>query len=721
MAHLACAPDSMQVFPSTQAPPPFGALQTRQQPAQHNSQTVVTTSVVQSALPPHPPLRSDAHEQLANKEAEVSVLRKRLQQMERENSRIVNELAMSRDQGPQNERGRQLQAEVARLQDQLRYANQDLSSSEDERKRLQIGLQGAQTELSTLKAQQNNTTTVQPMPVQAARTCAAPAVTLPGVVSRGQTSPTASTPGSAPSCPRLSPIAASSASLVAASAMAQHGRLGSSMSGAQSKTAVDVSKQWRQEAVMRELACWEAASIAVVVDGYDTTSVPTWFELRETANRFARECVGPASFGVKRSLSNGVAATPTAKGGRAATDLAIAVAARIRVAGEKQHWIVVRGGARFVQVWFGLFPVAISELTVRAAGECAQQAGADGLVANTLQRRTRLFEVLPDVFHSVVLERPSIDTAAVATRGQAHDSRDRQECATQILATLVEIAGKLRPSELDVLTSVLRRPSLCALLAQRPCAGSLHLPCMRLLQALFASCTLFSQAHQSVCHENLLLAAANLLIVPAADSGVNDGGGQDGPELQRCRLLALELFSRCLASAPDKKLDSVLQLRGAKTINSKPVDTVLQRVVLLCHHELICLGVHGLDGGPWHDVGLRECAKMRLRVVELALMMLSSFVWHVVPWAPDKATPEEHKTACIDACTAFGRTRPLLASIVDMVVRRAADSPPYDRFLCSVSALRILLAHVDGDDSLGVEDDGACQVDLGGSSTMVVD
>merc|ERR1712032_942096 len=101
--------------------------------------------------------------------------------------------------------------------------------------------------------------------------------------------------------------------------------------------------------------------------------------------------------------------------------------------------------------------------------------------------------------------------------------------------------------------------------------------------------------------------------------------------------------------------------------------------------------------------------------------MVSSFVWHVVPSAPDKVTKEEHNAACAKACTALDRTRPMLASIVDMVVRRAASSPPYERLLCSVSALRILLTHVDSEDNSEANNEGADQLDLGGSSTMVVD
>jgi len=213
---------------------------------------------------------------------------------------------------------------------------------------------------------------------------------------------------------------------------------------------------------------------------------------------------------------------------------------------------------------------------------------------------------------------------------------------------------------------------------------------MRLLQAFVASAELFARAHQAASDKNPLLAAANLLVIPAIDP--DSCRGPDSAELQKCRVVALELFSCCLATAPRR--DIVLQLRGAPTINEEHVDTVLQRVVFLCHHELLCLGLHG--SGPWHDPAVRECSKIRFRAVEHALMIMSSFVWHAAPWTPD-AQAAEHKKACSDACTALGRMRPLLASIVDMVVRRAQDSMMYTRLLSSASALRVLLAGIDGE------------------------
>jgi len=273
-----------------------------------------------------------------------------------------------------------------------------------------------------------------------------------------------------------------------------------------------------------------------------------------------------------------------------------------------------------------------------------------------------------------------------------------------LVEALCEVAGKLRAAEFGLLKKVLQRPSLCALLAPPPSPDSLHRPVMRLLQALLQSPDLFALAHQADSHENPLLAAANLLLVPAIESGSaapSDPLEDDTEERQRCRVAALELFCRCLATAP--RLDVVLQLRGAPDVGGEPVDTVLQRAALLCHHELLCLGLHGTEGGPWRDRGLVACAQRRLRAAELAVTLLSSFVWQAAPWAAD-APAAGHRAACSEACLALGRAGPLLASIVDMVARRAQQQPEVRRLLAGVSALRALLAHMDGEE----EDVGGC-------------
>jgi len=419
---------------------------------------------------------------------------------------------------------------------------------------------------------------------------------------------------------------------------------------------------------------------------------------------------------------------------KAMVELSMAVAERLLAASENFSWAEVRGGARFAQVLLGLFPGSAPELAstwVASSGGGAQQAAFP-----ETQGGVHLFEAMARALYAVVLQRHDGGEAT-------NDDGERQRCAEQLLFTLLESAGKLRaPEHLCLLAGVLRRPSpLAALLAVPPGPGSLHLPCLQLLQALLQSPTLFALAHQADSDENPLLAAANLLLVPAAEGdcksvdspdaasqGATCGAngttsrnaevGEDCLERQQCSVAALELFCRCLATAPT--LDVVLQLRGASAIGGEPVDTVLQRVVLLCHHELLCLGLHGLDGGPWRDADLQQCASRRLRTVELALTILSSFVWHAAPWTPD-AQVADGRAARAEACQELGRTRPLLASIVDMVARRAAQESRYARLLSSVSSLRVLLAHADGDSGEAVALGGGGGRELGGPAPMRVD
>merc|ERR1711862_533135 len=98
-------------------------------------------------------------------------------------------------------------------------------------------------------------------------------------------------------------------------------------------------------------------------------------------------------------------------------------------------------------------------------------------------------------------------------------------------------------------------------------------------------------------------------------------------------------------------------------------------------------------------------------------MILSSFVWHA---APDMHAPN-HATACSDACDALGRMRPLVASIVDMVVRRATmSSGYYTRLLGSASALRVLLAPADGQDGCAHGGDGCAAPCKDGKAEVTV-
>merc|ERR1712232_409832 len=114
----------------------------------------------------------------------------------------------------------------------------------------------------------------------------------------------------------------------------------------------------------------------------------------------------------------------------------------------------------------------------------------------------------------------------------------------------------------------------------------------------------------------------------------NEMAGLDSAERLECRVAALELFCRCAGTAP--RQDMIFQLRQTSADREDPIDTVLQRIVMVCHHELLCLTLHGISGGPWHDPKLRTCARRRLRAAGVALAALSQFVCRAVPrWMPD--------------------------------------------------------------------------------------
>merc|ERR1712232_308659 len=118
----------------------------------------------------------------------------------------------------------------------------------------------------------------------------------------------------------------------------------------------------------------------------------------------------------------------------------------------------------------------------------------------------------------------------------------------------------------------------------------------------------------------------------------NEMAGLDSAERLECRVAALELFCRCAGTAP--RQDMVFQLRETSAGREDPTDTVLQRIVMVCHHELLCLTLHGFDGGPWHSPELRTCAQRRLRAADVALTALSLFTWRTIPrWMPDGQLP----------------------------------------------------------------------------------
>ena len=125
----------------------------------------------------------------------------------------------------------------------------------------------------------------------------------------------------------------------------------------------------------------------------------------------------------------------------------------------------MQGGARFIQVLIGLFPEAVNMLKPPAAAGNAQPPACPAVAHAGIV----LLDELTQALHAVVLDSQDADV-----RGHGTDPGDGYACATQLLKTLAEIVGKLRPHELDSLGSVFKRPSLCALLVESPSAGSLN-------------------------------------------------------------------------------------------------------------------------------------------------------------------------------------------------------------------------------------------------------
>jgi len=578
---------------------------------------------------------------------------------------------------------------MERLESSLKYTKQDLISSEEERKRLHSNLHGMQSEISSLKAQRH-----MPPPMTALASASAPAALAPGI--NGSASPRNELVSSCAGANASSPC--SSGSFLAS--MTPVPTAVTRPPDATTSRRVEAD-QWRREALLREVARWEAAVSMMPLNsasGSNSSELPSsWFAVREVVGQLT-------SIQLTHNKMHKVVSAPSSMDKRPVVALAAAVSKKLHGMTKCHYWSAVQGGARFLQLWAGLFPIQITELVERCTGS-ENIPHSDAASASDGHRRSgqAVFNALAEALHAAVLDGNK--------DGANKDAEQRHQCIVQLLQTLTEIASKLPPLEVEVLADVLRRPSLCAILGMAPRPGSLHMDCLRLLLALLVSPSLFAQAHQAHSDKNPLLAASNLLIVPSVKSktgsksqGTLPGGSEqqttahwtteeDSPEWQELRVAALELFCRCLASAP--RPDIVLQLRGAPAVDGESVDTVLQRVTLLCHHELLCLGLHGHDGGPWRNAELRACAARRMRVVELALTLLSTFVWHAAPWTPDAC--EEHRSNCGEACALLGRARPLLASIVDMVSHRAKSSE-YTRLLGSASALRVLLAHADGED-----------------------
>mmetsp|Transcript_46812 Transcript_46812/g.85715 ORF Transcript_46812/g.85715 Transcript_46812/m.85715 type:complete len:653 (+) Transcript_46812:100-2058(+) len=625
----------------------------------------------------------------ARKAAEVAVLRQRLQQVERENVRLQNDLVQAKDHGVQNDQVKQLQGEVVKLQNELRYASQDLLSSEGERKRLQSNLATAQSELERSIKRRTDQQELPPpvaavaaVPTSATENTAVastPSACAPTVAAvempRPPLPPPAAKPMEVTQLPASGAPPLPSQQSVVPFAHSQPQLLkGPSMSGVHSMVAVASSatpQRDRLGLLPQALAKWQTASCLSSEAMAEGTL--QWCSLSDMLLRWTSPAATPPNL---------------------ASETALLVAQHLEKNVSEQAWTAAAEGARFVRIWGALMPEAIVSLASKGGGSTKWHAA--GAPERPHQGST-LFEALSMGLHAAVL-------GPVA---KVQDGTGQERCARAILEALLELAGKLRLAELEVFGSLFDRPSLCALLAAPTGNNSLHVLSLRLLQRLLHSPVLFARAHQAASHENALLAAANLLLVPPApeqSAAIAGGEGDaalddqvDTAELQECRHRALELFSCCLVSAP--RPDMVLQLRCAATVDGIIVDTVLQRLVLLCHHELLALHLHGFDGGPWHSRNLQECAKRRLACAELSLGCMANFVWHALPaLQPEDKGNSSFLAACASAATLLGRTGGLLLPIIDTVQVLSKEWPAQcQRLLSSTSALRVLLAHLHGE------------------------
>mmetsp|Transcript_58087 Transcript_58087/g.138180 ORF Transcript_58087/g.138180 Transcript_58087/m.138180 type:complete len:638 (-) Transcript_58087:48-1961(-) len=607
----------------------------------------------------------------ASKAAEATVLRNRLQQVERDNVRLQNELVHAKDQSTQNEKVKQLQGEVQKLQHELRYANQDLLTSEGERKRLKSSLASAQSELDRSMKRR----TEEAHTSQSGATAPGAALQIPA---EGQTAlATSATTAAADEpqhgigsgiFPQSTVVGAGKMPYTAASAATQAVEANLPMANSTFFSPVvafaqpaAARREPRDSLLQQAMAQWETASqSARGVGGSSTPCAPSWCALREAVLRWKSDSTTPISTIVQ--------------------EVAVHSAQQLHHNLAVHAWTAAGYGARFVSVWVALHPEVVPELL--KAGDGARD----------------MLESLAAVLHAAVLD------ADVEVDMRKVSAAARRSCTLHVMEAFVEVTGKLGTAEVGVLAVLFRRPSMCALLTLPPCVDDceLQILCLRLLQSLLRSTSsngsnLFGVAHQADSQENVLLAASNLLLPPAASNPQAADAAEDGPHLQQCRVVALELFSHCLAAAPRPEM--VLQLRCAATVEDRPVDTVLQRIVLLCHHELLALQLHGFDGGPWRSQELRQCAARRLTCASLSLACLSNFVWQVLPpLPPEDKGKEEFHSACAHAVLAFGRTAPLLAAIAASVGQLANDWPAQtQKLLGSVSALRVLLPHLGGD------------------------
>jgi len=604
--------------------------------------------------------------------AEVAVLRQRLQHVERDNVRLQNDLVHAKDLGLQNDQVRQLQGEVQKLQNELRYASQDLLSSEGERKRLQSSLATAQSELE--RSMKRRTEHQELGPLQGAAPTAAPA-------SGAEPLPNAGLAASTPSAQATTVVAMPRPPAPKPMVDTHLPPSGAAISGVQgiiAAASVATPQRDRHGLLQQALAKWQTtSSLSMEAQNTAATGSLQWFALYDMILRCTSTAAPPPNL---------------------CFETALLIAQHLESNFNAQAWIAATEGATFVRMWGALLPEVIASLASKGGGAAQRQTSR---LLERPQQGCILFEVLCKGFHETVL----------GPAAKEQDGMAQEACARAILEALLELAGKLRLPELEVFASLFDRPSVCAILAAPSHCNSLHVLSLRLLQQLFHSPLLFARAHQAASHENALLAAANLLLVPPAPERAAPGEGDmaldaevDTAELQECRQRALELFSCCLVAAP--RPDMVLQLRCAATVDGIMVDTVLQRIVLLCHHELLALSLHGFVGGPWHSRSLKECAKRRLSCVELSLGCLANFVWNGLPALQlEEKGNASYLASCASATAVLGRTSILLLPIIDAVQVLSKEWPVHtQRLLSSASALRVLLAHLHGE----AESSAAC-------------
>merc|ERR1712070_668275 len=114
--------------------------------------------------------------------------------------------------------------------------------------------------------------------------------------------------------------------------------------------------EWRHDVLLRELSRWEAVSSSHV-NLEKSESSASWFAIRETISRLTHKKLGHGQSQSKAAASN--------------DELAEVITQLLWQACDDRSWVVVQGGARFVQVLIGLFPDTVSMPKSKVSGECA--------------------------------------------------------------------------------------------------------------------------------------------------------------------------------------------------------------------------------------------------------------------------------------------------------------------------------------------------------------